>query len=93
MHIQQFNAVLALNHASATDHLKKLCKQQRTYYGQRDGPDEGRAGQGRAGQGRVSGLEQHNGVNKVELELVCLEVTEPSYKLACNLVQRTTTHL
>jgi len=57
---------------------------------------QGRAGQGRAGQGRVSGLEQHNGVNgvnKVELELVCLEVTEPSYKLACNLVQRTTTHL
>ncbi len=53
MHIQQFNAVLALNQASATDHLKQLCKQQRTYNGQRDGPDEGRAGQGRAGQGRA----------------------------------------
>ena len=81
-----FTAVLILNQAGATDHLKELCKQRRTCNRQGDGPEDGRAGQGRAGQGRagqgraeqgrkagqgrVGGVEQHNGVTKLDLELV-----------------------
>ena len=96
---------LTFNQASATDHLKQLCKhtcgqwdetgragQGRAGQGR---AGQGRAGQGRAGQGRVRGQGQHNGVIQlhVQLEIVRLEITGLSCKTTCILVQRTTTHL